>query len=77
MAGKPEPANGREEPESFRRQYALTDLGRHAAEYGEYDKPFTPEEVPLSGTAAELPETLLARKSEPAAILEPIKRKQR
>jgi hypothetical protein len=65
--GKPEPVDRWNEPEPFRRRYTLTDVGRHAAEYGEHDRPFTPEEAPLSGTAAELQETLAARRATPAA----------
>ena len=54
VAGKPEPPGGRDRPEPFRVRYKLTALGRHAAEYGEYDRPHTPAERPLSGLAAEL-----------------------
>ena len=42
------------EPAQFRTRYRLTEMGRHAAEYGEYDRPHTPKPAPLSGVAAEL-----------------------
>jgi hypothetical protein len=51
-AGKPQSGDG--QPEPFRRRYRLTALGRHAAEYGEYDRPYTPGDVPVTGTAAEV-----------------------
>ena len=41
-------------PVQFRTRYKLTEVGRHAAEYGEYDKPHTPTPAPITGTAAEL-----------------------
>jgi hypothetical protein len=44
----------RPEPEQFRTRYKLTDKGRHAAEYGEYDKPHTPALSPLAGIAAKI-----------------------
>jgi hypothetical protein len=60
--GKPAPPDGRDEPEPFRTRYKLTVLGQHAAEYGEYDRPYTPAEAPLTGTAAEIREAMDARK---------------
>lgn len=42
------------EPVQFRTRYALTEKGRHAAEYGEYEVAHTPSVTPLSGLAAEL-----------------------
>src|SRR5436305_1362667 len=61
-AGKPAtPADGMaDDPSQFRTRYKLTELGRHAAEYGEYDRPYTPAESPLVGKAAEIQETLAA-----------------
>ena len=50
-----------DEPMQFRARYRLTELGRYAAEYGEYDKPFTPTIRPITGTAAELLATLAGR----------------
>src|SRR5262245_60006861 len=41
-------------PMQFRRRYRLTAVGRHAAEYGEYDRPYSPKPAPLSGAAAKL-----------------------
>jgi hypothetical protein len=41
--GKPVPPTPpRDEPEPFRVRYELTELGRYAAEYGEYDRPHAP-----------------------------------
>jgi hypothetical protein len=56
VAAKPTPpADGKEnEPAQFRTRYRLTDRGRQAAEYGEYDKPFTPQAKDVSGRIAEL-----------------------
>lgn len=57
VAAKPTPPDpGREsEPAQFRARYRLTDKGKHAAEYGEYDRPFAPAaNAPLSGLAAEV-----------------------
>jgi hypothetical protein len=48
----------RPEPAQFRTRYRLTDLGRHAAEYGEYDRSYTPTPQPVAGVAAELFESL-------------------
>jgi hypothetical protein len=45
-------AGERAEPPQFRTRYRLTALGRHAAEYGEYDRPYTPRAHPLTGAAA-------------------------
>ena len=60
--GKSEPVDGTGEPEPFRTRYTLTALGRHAAEYGEYDRPYTPGDAPVTGTAAAVLESLAARK---------------
>jgi hypothetical protein len=59
--GKPEKPNAADEPPQFRRRYKLTPKGREAAEYGEYDRPFTPREAPLVGMAAELVESLTVK----------------
>ena len=54
----PLPANAtgeeKDDPVQFRTRYALTEKGRHAAEYGEYEVAHMPSETPLSGLAAEL-----------------------
>src|SRR5262245_36628712 len=52
--GKPAtPERGSQsEPPQFRTRYRLTDKGRQAAEYGEYDQPHIPADAPLSGLAA-------------------------
>lgn len=63
--GKPQPDEA--QPEPFRKRYELTDLGRHAAEFGEYDRPYTPKESPLTGPAAEIHEALQARRAAEAA----------
>jgi hypothetical protein len=43
------------EPAQFRTRYRLTDRGRHAAEYGEYERPYAPAgPAPLVGLAAEM-----------------------
>ena len=42
------------EPAQFRARYRLTGIGRYAAEYGEFDMPYTPESKPLVGLAAEI-----------------------
>lgn len=55
------------QPEPFRKRYKLTDLGRHAAEFGEYDRPYVPKESPLVGPAAEIHEALQARRAAEAA----------
>ena len=68
--GKSEPVDGTGEPEPFRTRYTLTALGRHAAEYGEYDRPYTPGETPLVGLAAEVVEARAARRS-PAPVKNP------
>lgn len=48
--------------------YALTDLGRLAAEHGEYDKPYSPQIKPLTGLAADMVKYLAAsRASRPTA----------
>jgi hypothetical protein len=61
--GKPVPAPPlRDEPEPFRVRYKLTDLGRYAAEYGEYDRPHTPRDAPVTGLAAEIREAFGARR---------------
>lgn len=44
----------KKEPVQFRTRYVLTEKGRHAAEYGEYEVEHMPSETPLSGLAAEL-----------------------
>jgi hypothetical protein len=63
-AGKPEKASGSaDEPVQFRTRYKLTEKGRQAAEYGEYDRPYTPGDMPLTGTAAEIAEARAARKT--------------
>jgi len=62
--GEPEPATEETAgPVQFRTRYALTDKGRHAAEYGEYDRPYVPREAPLSGAAAELEAIRAARRN--------------
>jgi hypothetical protein len=62
VAAKPTPPlDGVDEPAPFRARYRLTALGRHAAEYGEYDKPFTPAVKELTGLAAELAEVARGR----------------
>jgi hypothetical protein len=62
-AGKPEKGSGEPAgPAQFRTRYALTDKGRHAAEYGEYDRPYTPGDTPLVGTAAAIVEARAARR---------------
>ena len=62
--GKPVPASPlRDEPEPFRVRYKLTGLGRYAAEYGEYDRPHTPKDAPVSGLAAEILEAFGPRLS--------------
>jgi hypothetical protein len=43
----------KDEPVQFRTRYALTEKGRHAAEYGEYEVAHVPSPTPLSGLAAE------------------------
>jgi hypothetical protein len=59
-----EPGDGRaDEPVQFRTRYRLTELGEQAAEYGEYEREFTTEEKPVTGTAAELLADLAARKA--------------
>lgn len=70
VAAKPTPPlpGRRDEPAQFRTRYELTDLGRHAAEYGEYEKQFVPTATELTGTAAELAELNGAEKK-------PMKRK--
>lgn len=42
------------QPAQFRTRYKLTPKGRHAAEYGEYDRPHTPQVTELTGLAAEV-----------------------
>jgi hypothetical protein len=49
------------EPAQFRARYQLTERGRYAAEYGEYDLPYTPAATPVSGIAAEIVATLAGR----------------
>ena len=52
---KPPPPPHREsEPAQFRARYKITNLGRHAAEYGEYDRPFIPKVGEVTGLAAQL-----------------------
>jgi hypothetical protein len=71
-AGKPgKEAGTAGEPVQFRTRYGLTDKGRHAAEYGEYDRPYTPGDVPLVGTAAEIVEARAARRGAIAAKTPP------
>jgi hypothetical protein len=59
VAGKPAPVSStataaeRNEPVQFRTRYTLTEKGRKAAEYGEYEVTHTPAASPLSGLAAE------------------------
>jgi len=54
-AGRPEGGAGdAAEPVPFRTRYTLTERGRHAAEFGEYDRPYTPGDAPLTGKAAAL-----------------------
>jgi hypothetical protein len=61
--GKPEPEGDRRgEPVPFRTKYRLTEKGRQAAEYGEYDRPFTPGEAPVVGPAAEILQDRTARR---------------
>src|SRR5262249_31922787 len=60
VAAKPTPLPAsatleeKNEPVQFRTRYVLTEKGRHAAEYGEYEVPHMHSERPLSGLAAEL-----------------------
>ena len=60
VAAKPAPLSAsatsaeRRAPVQFRTRYRLTDLGRHAAEYGEYDQRYEPTPQPVTGTAAEI-----------------------
>src|SRR5690349_15121696 len=55
--GRPEPVTGEADvPPPFRARYRLTTLGRHAAEYGEYDD----RDAPPAGTDG-------TREAEPAA----------
>jgi hypothetical protein len=65
----------RVEPPQFRTRYRLTDLGRHAAEYGEYDRTYTPTPQPVTGVAAELFESLAALERNWEAAETPTKRK--
>ena len=66
--GKPDKAPGKAgEPAQFRTRYGLTDKGRHAAEYGEYDRPYTPGEAPLVGLAAEVVEARTVRRGSASA----------
>jgi hypothetical protein len=61
--GKPVPPPPlRDEPEPFWVHYKLTELGRPAAEYGEYDRPYTPKDTPVSGLAAEVREAFGPRR---------------
>jgi len=56
-AAPPPPGASAEEknrPPQFRARYRLTPKGREAAEYGEYDRPYTPEPTELTGLAAAL-----------------------
>ena len=46
-------ASGEKGPPQFRTHYKLTEKGRHAAEYGEYEQAYTPADRPLTGLAAE------------------------
>ena len=57
------PARLRDEPEPFRVHYKLTELGRRAAEYGEYDRPHTPKDAPVTGLAAEIREVFGPRRT--------------
>jgi len=67
----------RQEPAQFRTQYKLTDRGRHAAEYGEYDVPYTPEPKPLTGIAAKLFGTNGEKGVDLKPFAQPAKRKPR
>jgi hypothetical protein len=66
----------KKESPQFRTRYRLTELGRHAAEYGEYDMPFTPANLPLIGTFAELVDALAAKNSNWSHSTKPRKRKK-
>lgn len=59
--GKPPTDEGRE-PIQFRTRYKLTKLGKHAAEYGEFEQSYSPKEMPTVGVAAALLENLAAHK---------------
>jgi hypothetical protein len=50
----PRPSGGEGEPRQFRTRYRLTNLGRQAAEYGEYDGPCVPGITGLARLAARL-----------------------
>jgi hypothetical protein len=61
------PARGREhEPAQFRTRYKLTELGRSAAEYGEYEQAHTPADRPLTGLAADVIGPLIEKAARPA-----------
>lgn len=47
-------AEEKNRPTQFRTRYRLTPKGREAAEFGEYDRPYTPEPTELTGLAAAL-----------------------
>lgn len=64
VAAKP-PAGPEGEPAQFRTRYKLTAKGREAAEYGEFDRAYTPTEQPLVGAAAALFEQKTRAKGKP------------